>query len=270
MTLDFKPVGGVLASLDLLQIEVDNPVMHIRLNRPDKRNAVNDAMLHQLQTCFVNMPADIGAAILTGAGDHFCAGLDLSELTERTVAEGVFHSRTWHAAMDTIQSGRVPVISVLHGAVIGGGMEIASATHIRIAEETAYYALPEGQRGIFVGGGGSVRIPRLIGVAAMTDMMLTGAVVDAQDGKSLGFSRYVVAKDQGFAKACELASRIASNTPLSNFAVLQALPRIADMSTQDGLFVEALMIGIVQGDASAKQRVRDFLEKRSAKVGKAA
>jgi len=268
MSLDFKPVGGVLASLNLLQIEVDNAVMHIRLNRPDKRNAVNDTMLHQLQTCFVNMPSEIGAAILTGAGAHFCAGLDLSELTERTVAEGVFHSRTWHSAMDTIQAGRVPVISVLHGAVIGGGMEIASATHIRIAEETAYYALPEGQRGIFVGGGGSVRILRLIGVAAMTEMMLTGAVIDAREGKLLGFTRYVVARDQGFAKACELAISIASNTPLSNFAVLQALPRIADMSTQDGFFVEALMIGIVQGDASAKQRVRDFLEKRSAKVEK--
>ena len=270
MSLDFKPVRGVLASLDLLQIEVDDAVMHIRLNRPEKRNAVNDTMLNQLQTCFVNMPAEIGAAILTGAGDHFCAGLNLSELTERTVAEGVFHSRCWHAAMDTIQSGRVPVVSVLHGAVIGGGMEIASATHIRIAEETTYYALPEGQRGIFVGGGGSVRIPRLIGVAAMTEMMLTGAVIDALEGKLLGFSRYVVAQNQGFAKACELAVKIASNTPLSNFAVLQALPRIADMSPSDGLFVEALMIGIVQGDAAAKQRVRDFLEKRGAKVGKVA
>ena len=270
MSLDFKPVRGVLASLDLLQIEVDDAVMHIRLNRPEKRNAVNDTMLNQLQTCFVNMPAEIGAAILTGAGDHFCAGLDLSELTERTVAEGVFHSRCWHAAMDTIQSGRVPVVSVLHGAVIGGGMEIASATHIRIAEETAYYALPEGQRGIFVGGGGSVRIPRLIGVAAMTEMMLTGAVIDALEGKLLGFSRYVVAQNQGFAKACELAVKIASNTPLSNFAVLQALPRIAGMAPSDGLFVEALMIGIVQGDAAAKQRVRDFLEKRGGKVGKVA
>jgi len=270
MSLDFKPVSGVLSSLDLLQIEVHDAVMHIRLNRPEKRNAVNDTMLHQLQTCFVNMPAEIGAAILTGAGDHFCAGLDLSELTERTVAEGVFHSRCWHAAMDTIQSGRVPVVSVLHGAVIGGGMEIASATHIRIAEETAYYALPEGQRGIFVGGGGSVRIPRLIGVAAMTEMMLTGAVIDALEGKLLGFSRYVVAQNQGFAKACELAVKIASNTPLSNFAVLQALPRIADMAPSDGLFVEALMIGIVQGDAAAKQRVRDFLEKRGGKVGKVA
>jgi enoyl-CoA hydratase/carnithine racemase len=269
MSPSFKPVGGVLASLDLLHIEVDGSVMHIQLNRPAKRNAVNDTMLHQLQTCFLNMPAQIGAAIVTGAGDHFCAGLDLSELTERTVAEGIFHSRTWHAAMDTIQSGRVPVVSVLHGGVIGGGMEIASATHIRVAEETAYYSLPEGQRGIFVGGGGSVRIPRLIGVAAMTEMMLTGAVVDAQEGKSLGFSRYVVAKGHGFAKACELAVKIAANTPLSNFAVLQALPRIADMSQQDGLFVEALMIGIVQGDAAAKLRVRDFLEKRGAKVGKA-
>lgn len=269
MTLNFKPVAGLLASLDLLHIEVDDSVMHIRLNRPEKRNAVNDAMVNQLRTCFVNLPSEIGAAILTGAGDHFCAGLDLSELSERSVAEGVFHSRNWHAVMDTIQFGRVPVVSVLHGAVIGGGMEIASATHVRIAEETAYYALPEGQRGIFVGGGGSVRIPRLIGVACMAEMMLTGAVVDAVEGKSLGFSRYVVAKGQGFAKACELAVKIASNAPLSNFAVIQALPRIADMSQQDGLFVEALMVGIAQGDDAAKQRVRAFLEKRATKVGQA-
>jgi len=268
MSLNFKPVAGLLASLDLLHIEVDDSVMHIRLNRPEKRNAVNDAMVNQLRTCFVNMPAEIGAAILTGAGDHFCAGLDLSELSERSVAEGVFHSRNWHAVMDTIQFGRVPVVSVLHGAVIGGGMEIASATHVRVAEETAYYALPEGQRGIFVGGGGSVRIPRLIGVACMAEMMLTGSVVDAAEGKSLGFSRYVVAKGQGFAKACELAAKIASNAPLSNFAVIQALPRIADMSQQDGLFVESLMVGIAQGDDAAKQRVRDFLGKRAAKVGK--
>ncbi len=269
MSLDFKPVSGLLAALDLLHIEVCGAVMHIRLNRPEKRNAANDTMVAQLQTCFVNMPAEIGAAILSGAGDHFCAGLDLSELTERSVAEGVFHSRSWHAAMDTIQFGRVPVVSVLHGAVIGGGMELASATHIRVAEETAYYGLPEGQRGIFVGGGGSARIPRLIGVACMTEMMLTGSVIDADEGKAVGFTRYVVPKGKGFEKACELAVKIASNTALSNFAVLQALPRIADLPQQDGLFIESLMIGIVQGDAAAKSRVRDFLEKRASKVVKA-
>jgi len=99
-------------------------------------------------------------------------------------------------------------------------------------------------------------------------MMLTGSVIDADEGKVLGFIRYVVRKDHGFAKACELAATIASNAPLSNFAVLQALPRIADLSQQDGLFVEALMVGIAQGDSAAKQRISAFLDKRAAKVEK--
>src|SRR3546814_4783914 len=87
----------------------------------------------------------------------------------------------WHEAFRHIQFGRVPVIAVLHGAVIGGGLELAAATHVRIAEPSSFYALPEGQRGIFVGGGGSVRIPRLIGVARMMDMMLTGRVYDRSE-----------------------------------------------------------------------------------------
>jgi enoyl-CoA hydratase/carnithine racemase len=268
VSLDFKPVAGLLASLDLLHVEVAKSVMHIQLNRPQKRNAVNDLMLAQLQTCFVHMPLEIGAVVLSGAGDHFCAGLDLSELSDRSVAEGVYHSRSWHAAVDTIKLGRVPVIAVLHGAVIGAGMELASASHIRVAEETAYYGLPEGQRGIFVGGGGAVNISRLIGVAAMTEMMLTGSVIDATEGMALGFSRYVISKGQGFAKGCELAIKIASNAPLSNFAVIQALPRIADLAPQDGMFVEALMVGIAQGDPAAKLRISEFLNKRAAKIEK--
>lgn len=171
MILEFTPATGLLATLDLLQIEISETVLHVRLNRPAKRNAINDAMVAQLQTCFVNLPQKIGAVVLTGAGDHFCAGLDLSELSECSVAEGVLHSRSWHAAMDTIQFGRVPVVAVLQGAVVGGGLEIASSCHIRVAEASAYYGLPEGQRGIFVGGGGSARVPRLVGVACMSDMM---------------------------------------------------------------------------------------------------
>jgi enoyl-CoA hydratase/carnithine racemase len=210
----------------------------------------------------------VAAVVLTGAGDHFCAGLDLAELSERSVAEGVMHSRRWHAAMDAIQFGRVPVVAVLHGAVVGGGLEIASSAHIRVAEAGAYFGLPEGQRGIFVGGGGSARIPRLAGVACMTDMMLTGRVLDAQEGYQRGLSQYLVADGQGFAKACELAQRMASNAPLSNFAVMQALPRIADLSQSDGLFVESLMAAIAQGDDAAKLRIQAFLEKRAGKVQK--
>ena len=208
--------------------------------------------------------------VLSGAGEHFCAGLDLSELTERSVAEGIVHSRSWHAAMDAIQFGRVPVVAVLHGAVVGGGLELASSCHIRVAEQSTYYGLPEGQRGIFVGGGGSARVPRLAGVATMTDMMLTGRVLDAQEGERRGLSQYVVADGTGFAKGCELAARIAGNAPLSNFSVVQALPRIADLSQSDGLFVESLMSSIAQGDEAAKERVRAFLEKRAGKVEKKA
>lgn len=268
MPLTFAPATGLLADLNLLRIEIASTVAHVRLNRPAKRNAVNDTLVAQLHTCFVNLPAEVGAVVLTGEGDHFCAGLDLSELSERSVAEGVLHSRTWHAAMDAIQFGRVPVVAVLHGAVVGGGLEIASSCHIRVAEAGAYYGLPEGQRGIFVGGGGSARVPRLAGVATMTDMMLTGRVLDAQEGLQRGLSQYVVADGAGLAKGCELAEKIASNAPLSNFSVMQALPRIADLSQPDGLFVESLMAAIAQGDDAAKQRVRAFLEKRAGKVEK--
>ena len=262
------PLSGPIAADSLLTLDVQGAVAHVRLNRPAKRNAINDALIAQLHSAFINLPAGVGAAVLSGAGQHFCAGLDLSELSERSVAEGVLHSRTWHAAMDAIQFGRVPVIAVLHGAVVGGGLEIAASAHIRVAEASTYYGLPEGQRGIFVGGGGSARVPRLAGVACMTDMMLTGRVLDAHEGLARGLSQYVVPDGQGLAKAMALAQKIATNAPLSNFAVMQALPRIADMSQPDGLFVESLMAAIAQGDDAAKLRVRAFLEKRAGKVEK--
>ena len=129
--------------------------------------------------------------VIHGIGDHFSSGLDLSELTEHDATEGLRHSQMWHRVFDRIQYSRVPVIAALKGAVIGGGLELACAAHIRVAEPSAYFALPEGQRGIFVGGGGSVRLPRLIGVARMTDMMLTGRVYSATEGSAYGFSQYL-------------------------------------------------------------------------------
>jgi enoyl-CoA hydratase/carnithine racemase len=265
---DFTPAPGVLASLDLLRIGLAGDVAHVRLMRPAKRNALNDALVAQLHTAFVNWPAEVRAVVLSGEGQHFCAGLDLSELSERSTFEGVAHSRSWHAAMDAIQFGRVPVVAALHGAVVGGGLELASACHIRVAEASTFYGLPEGQRGLFVGGGGSARVPRLVGVARMIDMMLTGRVLDADEGQQVGLSHYRVGDGEGLAKAVALAGKIAQNAPLSNFAVMQALPRIADLSQSDGLFVESLMAAIAQGDEAAKQRMRDFLEGRAGKVAK--
>jgi enoyl-CoA hydratase/carnithine racemase len=269
MTLEpLNAPSGPLAALPLLKLERAGPVLHVRLARPAKRNSISDELLGQLHTVFVNLPKDIRVAMLSGEGDHFCAGLDLSEVSERTVTEGMSHSRAWHACFDAIQYGPVPVIAVLHGAVVGGGLELASCAPSRVAEASAFYGLPEGTRGIFLGGGGSVRISRLIGAARVTDMMLTGRVVDAVDGERLGFAQYLVADGQGLARALELAQKIAANAPLSNYAITQALPRIADLPAADGLFMESLISSIAQGDEAAKERVRAFLEKRAHKVTK--
>ena len=128
------------------------------------------------------------------------------------------------------------------------------------------YALPEGQRGIYVGGGASVRLPRIIGVDRMMDMMLTGRTYNAEEGLSLGLSQYVVDNGTGLDKALQLAARIAENAKITNFALLQALPRIAEIDRPGGFFMEALMAGVAQGEPDAEQRLRDFLEGRTAKV----
>ncbi len=260
----------LLSNLKLLHVQRDGAVLHVRLNRPAKRNSISDELLAELHTVWVNLPADVRAAVISGEGDHFCAGLDLSEVSERNVTEGMQHSRAWHACFDAIQYGPVPVVTVLHGAVVGGGLELASSAHLRVAEDSAFYGLPEGTRGIFVGGGGSVRISRLIGVARMTDMMLTGRVFDADEGQACAISNYRVANGAGVDKAMALAHKIAANAPLSNYAITQALPRIAEMAPAEGLFLESLMSSIAQGDEAAKERVRAFLEKRAHKVAKEA
>src|SRR5262249_39556090 len=147
-----------------------------------------------------------------------------------------------------------------------GGLELAAAAHIRVAERSAFYALPEGQRGIFVGGGGAVRLPRLIGVARMMDMMLTGRAYNAEDGQGLGLSHYLADPGGRLAKGMELARRIAGNAPLTNFAVMHVLPRIAESDPASGFLSEALMAAIAQDDEEAKTRLKAFLQKRAPKA----
>jgi enoyl-CoA hydratase/carnithine racemase len=236
------------------------------LQRPEKRNAIDDATVLGIETFFVSLPESIKAVVIHGTGEHFSAGLDLSELSRRGVPEGIEHSRMWHRAFDRLQFGKVPVVAVLHGAVVGGGLELAAACHIRVAERSAYYALPEGSRGIYVGGGGSVRLPRLIGIARVMDMMLTGRIYSAEEGQNIGLSHYLVASGAGLDKGLELAARIATNAPLTNFAIMHVLPRIAESDPASGYLMEALIAAIAQGDEEAKSRLKDFLEKKAPKT----
>ena len=247
-------------------VELRERIAIVKLTRANKRNALSDSVMAALEHAFATLPNTMGAAVLCGDGEHFCAGLDLSEIRDRDAVEGLQHSRSWHRILSGIEFGRIPVVAALHGAVVGGGLELATSCHICVADDTTFFALPEGSRGIFVGGGGSVRIPKLIGTHRMLDMMLTGRVYKAVDATTLGFAQYHVAAGAALDKAIELATRIAENAPMTNYALMHALPRIAEQPADHGFLTEGLMSSIVQSAPEAKARVRDFLEGRGAKV----
>ncbi|RDB06027.1 crotonase/enoyl-CoA hydratase family protein [Runella aurantiaca] len=250
----------------MLQTEIKDELLFVKINRPKKRNAINDELLLSIEAVFSTIPAGIKCAIIYGEGSHFSAGLDLSALRERNIVEGLHHSRMWHRVMERIQFGTVPVIAVLHGACVGGGLEIAASCHIRVAEKSTFYALPEGQRGIFVGGGASVRLPKLIGMARMTDMMLTGRVLTAEEGFTYGLSQYLTEERKGLEKAVELAKKIASNAEITNYALMHILPKIVDSGQTEGLMMESLIAAISSASPEAQRRLQDFLEGRAQKV----
>ncbi|MEZ4661203.1 MAG: crotonase/enoyl-CoA hydratase family protein [Caldilineaceae bacterium] len=247
---------------DSLCVQQDGEILHVYLARPAKRNALNDETLLGLEQIFTHIPDDVRVAILSGQGDHFCAGLDLSELEDHDAVEGIHHSRTWHRVFERIQFGPAPVVAVLRGAVVGGGLELACAAHVRVAEPSAFYALPESQHGIFPGGGASVQVPRLIGLSRTMEMMLTGRMVSAEEGAAWGFSHYLAEEGAGLDKALELARKIAGNTPLTNYAILQVLPRIAEAGQESGLLLESMIASITQSTPEAKTRVQNFLNRK--------
>lgn len=260
------PMTPTRALPESLAVDVRGPVAVLTLMRARKRNALDTSTVLGLEAFFRDPPAGVRAVVLTGDGDHFCSGLDLSDLTAATVDEGLRHSRMWHRVMGTLELGRVPIVSALQGAVIGGGLELATATHIRVADRTAFYALPEGQRGLFLGGGGSVRLPRLIGVSRMTDLMLTGRVLSAEEGHAAGLTHYLVDPGQSLELALDLAAKAAAVAPMTTYAVLQALPRIAAVGPHEGYLMESLMAAVASSSDDAQQRMRDFLEGRAGRV----
>ncbi len=253
------------AQKKVTRVDVEGDIATITFDRPDKRNAMNDKLIAELDAFFSSPPEGVNAVILRGEGGHFCSGLDLAEHEHREPIEGVFHSRNWHRVSDLIEFGGLPVISVLTGAVIGGGLEIAASTHVRIAEPDVRFQLPEGRRGIFVGGGATVRVGRLIGADRMREMMLTGRSYGADEGLALGLAHYSVETGEGLPLAKKLARKIADNAPFSNYLMMQAISRIQDMPRSEGLFTESLAAAMSQTSDGAKEGLRAFLEKRTPK-----
>ena len=247
----------------VIKIAQRGSIAHLMLNRPAKRNALNDALVAALDAYFAAIPGDVRAIVISGEGGHFSSGLDLSEQVHRAPLEVLAHSRNWHRVMAQVQNSPVPVVAAMTGAVMGGGLEFGAACHVRVAEEDVRFQMPEGQRGIFVGGGGSVRIAKLIGPDRLTEMMLTGRVYSGIEGEHLGLAHYAVPPGQALTRAFELAERIARNSRTINTMVMQAIANIGTMPPEAGLYAESLAAALSQTGPDAAEGLRAFLEKRA-------
>lgn len=248
--------------MSVLDIGHEGAVAFLAFNRPEKRNAVNDAVVDALRDYLDGIGTETRAVVLSGNGGHFSAGLDLSEHVHRSSDEVKAHSRGWHAVTQRLKQSGIPIVAALNGAVMGGGLEIAACCHVRVAEEGVQFRMPEGQRGIFVGGGGSVRISAIIGADRLAEMMLTGRTYGADEALRLGLAHYVVPAGQGLARATELATTIAQNSRTVNRLITTVLPRIAKMNDEDGLAAESAAAAESQSGPDAAEGLKAFLEKR--------
>jgi len=249
--------------------ERENGLYVVTLNRPSKRNALDVATIEELIRFFSGARmAGVKAVVLAGEGDHFCAGLDLVEhwKADRSPDDFMHVCLRWHEAFNKMEYGGVPIIAALNGAVVGGGLELASAAHIRVIDPGTYFALPEGQRGIFTGGGATIRVSDMIGKYRMIDMILTGRVYQGQEAVDLGLAQYITEDGGSMAKAMELAEQIAQNLPLTNFAICSAISHLNNVSGMDAAYAEAVVGGVVDTQPAARARLEAFANKTAARV----
>ncbi len=255
-------------TLQNLTLTVDEDgIAKVTLNRPEKRNALDAATVEELVDLFSALPrSGVRVVILRAEGPHFCAGLDLVEhfREDREPADFMHLCLRWHEAFNKMEYGGVPIIAALKGAVVGGGLELASAAHIRVADAGTYFALPEGQRGLFTGGGATIRVADLVGKARMIDMMLTGRIYKGQEAVDVGLAQYLVEDSE--AKALDLARAAAKHPPLTNFAICSAISHMQNMSALDAAYAEAVVAGVVNTQKAARGRLEAFANKTAARV----
>ena len=255
------PLKNLTVTLDA------DAIATVSLNRAAKRNALDSGTVEELVTLFSAIPrSGVRAVVLRAEGDHFCAGLDLVEhfKEDREPADFMHLCLRWHEAFNKMEYSGVPIIAALKGAVVGGGLELASSAHIRVADASTYFALPEGQRGLFTGGGATIRVANLVGKARMIDMMLSGRIYKGREAVDVGLCQYLVPDSE--AKAMELARAAAQNPPLTNFAICSAISHMQNMSSFDAAYAEAVVAGIVNTQSAARGRLEAFANKTAARV----
>ena len=238
----------------------------VRLNRPEKFNSLTREMILNVSDLFKQFTTqpDLRAVILTGTDDRaFCAGTDISELTELGETEALQVSKRGQALCDLIEKCQVPVIAAINGLAVGGGCELALASHIRIASRTARFSLPEAKLGIIPGYGGTQRLPREIGQARALEAMLAGRDLSAAEALKLGLVNRVTDSADLMKEAEQLAQDIAKLAPLAIRACLQAVIRGVELPLEEGLALEAELFASLFATEDAREGTNAFLEKRT-------
>lgn len=253
-------------------VEAEGPILIVTLNRPDKKNCVNAEVMCRLYDAWVQLDSDdsLRVAILTGRGDTFCAGMDLSEIPklmsgkaetpwmERVLKEGEVIYGCW---LKTYRPTK-PVILAAEGFARAGGTEILQGTDIRVAGESACFGVTEVQRGLFPMAGSAVRLRRQVGYAVAAEMLLAGEDLPARRAYELGLINHVVSDGQALAKAREIARRIADNGPLAVKAILATLRETETLPEPAAFEIEQKYGMQVMMSKDAVEGPRAFLEKR--------
>lgn len=251
---------------DFLLLDVADRIATVTVNRPDKLNALNDQVMGELGLVFAELATrdDVGAIILTGAGRAFVAGADIAALAQANPTELQARSRRGQTVFRSIERSSKPVIAAVNGFAFGGGCELALACHIRIASESAKFALPEVKLGLIPGYGGTQRLPRLIGRGPALQLMLTGDAIDGAEAYRLGIANAVTAPDALLAAARTMASTMLKNGPVAMARAIEVVDRGLDGTLDDGIALESQFFGALADTADMREGTSAFLAKRPA------
>jgi enoyl-CoA hydratase len=251
---------------ELLLIETADRIATVTINRPDKLNALNGAVLSELAQAMSALASDdaVGAIIITGAGRSFVAGADIGEIASAPAAALEAFSRRGQEIFRAIERSRKPVIAAVNGFALGGGCELALACHVRVASTKAKFGLPEVKLGLIPGYGGTQRLPRLVGRGPALRLILSGETIDGAEAYRLGLADVLAEPEALMASARAFASGVLTNGPVAVARALEAVDAGLDRALDDGLVFEARLFGSLGDTRDMREGTQAFIEKRAA------
>ena len=258
---------GAALTLENVLYEKKGPVAYVTLNRPKVLNALNQRTWQDLRAAFEDArdDADVRGVILTGAGDKaFIAGADISELAQVTAVQAERSSTYGQEVLNLVENLGKPVVAAINGFALGGGCETAMACTIRLATESARFGQPEVKLGVPPGGGGTQRLPRLVGKGRALQLILSGEMISAQEAYRIGLVNEVVPADDLIPRAEAILKQIFANAPLAVRYSLEAVNKGLETSQTEGLALEASFFGLCAGTEDKQEGTQAFLQKRAA------